>query len=141
MKKVVTPVAAMMAAAGLLLAGPASASPCTDRMAALEARLDEAAETSISTSSGGQGVAGAREGQAMHAENQDVPVGEPAVPYQEEEREEEVVERAADEAAGGGDNVMQAKAALNQAQIFDREGDTAACEEALAEAQALLDDD
>lgn len=123
--------------AGVLAAGPVAASPCTDRIAALEVRLDEMAEVAISTSTAGQGVAGAREGQAMQAENQDVPVGEPAVPYQREEIEEEVVERAA-EAGGGGDDVMQAKAALNQAQTFDREGNAPACEEAVAEAQRLI---
>jgi len=137
MKPVVTLAAAV---AGILITVPVAASPCTDRIAALEARVNEKAETAISTSSGGQGLAGAREGQAMQAENRDVPVGQPAVPFQNEKQEAQVTERAAD-AGGGGDRILQAKATLNRARTLDREGNISACQEALAEVQAQLDSD
>ena len=63
------------AALSLLLAGPSLASPCSDRIDALEARVKEAAEATASVSSGGQGVAAARESQAMQARNQGEPHG------------------------------------------------------------------
>ena len=134
MKSVLIPAVAV---AGILAAGPALASSCTDQIAALEARLDEKAETAISTSSSGQGVAGAREGRAMQAEEESAS-GEPAVPFQNEEQEAQVVQRAA-EAGGGGDLIMQAKATLNRARMLDRDGDIAGCEAALAEAQKQLE--
>ena len=126
--------------AGLLAAGPVLAASCTERITALEAKLDEAAESAISTSSSGQGVAGAREGQAIHAENKDAPVGAPAVPYQKESKEAGAV-RSAENAGGAGDRVMQAKASLNQAKSFDQQGNAAKCDEAVAEAQKQLDPD
>lgn len=135
MRLVLIPAAAIVA---ILATGPASASPCTEQIAALEARLDEKAETAISTSSSGQGVAGAREGQAMQAEREDVASGEPAVPFQDEEQEAQATQRAAD-AGGGGDLIMQAKATLNRARMLDRDGDIAGCEAALAEAQKQLE--
>lgn len=127
-------------AAGLPLAGAgaAAASPCGDRIAALEARLDEEAEAAISASTGGKGVAAAREGQAVQAENRDAPAEAPVVPFQDEAREERATERAA-EAGGGGDRVMQAKASLNRARAMDGEGNASACEEALAEAEAQIE--
>lgn len=125
-------------AAGMLLAGPASASPCGDRIAALDARLDQEAEAAISTSSGGQGVAGAREGQAMQDEDGEIPPNEPAVPFQSEPREAAATEDAV-EAGEAGNLVMQAKAALNRARTLDREGNTAGCEEALAEAERQIE--
>jgi hypothetical protein len=124
--------------ASTLLAAPAAASPCADRIAALEARLDEAAETSISTSSGGQGVAGAREGQAQQGGNAAAPAGQAAVPYQDERQEARVVDQA--KAAGdGGDRVMQAKATLSRARTADQRGDGAACADAVAEAEGKLE--
>lgn len=128
--------AAMAAGFPLAGAGSASASPCGDRIAALEARLDEEAETAISASTGGKGVAAAREGQAVQAGSESG-AGEPAVPFQDEEREARETERAA-EAGGGGDRVMQAKASLNRARAMDGEGNASACEEALADAEAQI---
>ncbi|HYE47998.1 MAG TPA: hypothetical protein VEB20_00295 [Azospirillaceae bacterium] len=123
--------------AGALPAGTAAAAqPCAEAIAALDARLDEAAEAAISASSGGQGVAGAREGQALDAERRGVPVGEPAVPYQRDAKETQAVKEAA-KADAGGDAVMQARAALNRARSLDRNGD-AGCRAAVAEAEALL---
>jgi hypothetical protein len=125
-------------AAGMLLAGPVSASPCGDRIAALDARLDEEAETAISASSGGQGVAGAREGQAMQDEDGEIPPNEPAVPFQSEPQEASATERAV-EAGEAGNLVMQAKATLNRARTLDQEGNAAGCEEALAEAERQIE--
>jgi hypothetical protein len=131
----VTGIVAALLAGG---AGSSAASPCGGEIAALEARIDEAAEAAISTSSGGQGVAGAREGKALEAERRDAPVREPAAPYQKEGKEAQAVEQAATAAAGGGDGILQAKAALNRARTLSLKGD-ATCREAVAEATALLD--
>ena len=55
----------MLLAGGLaVFAGPALAD-CADRITFLEEALDDAARLAISASSGGQGVAGAREAQAV----------------------------------------------------------------------------
>ena len=120
----------------LAAAGPgASASPCTDQIGALEARLNETGSAAAAASSGGQGVAAAREAQAMEARNENRPVEPPpAVPFQSERREAQATQRAA-EAGAGGDRVMQAKATLNRARSFDAQGNAQACMEAVAEAR------
>ncbi len=127
---------AILVPALLALAGPAAAGPCMDRITALEGRLDKEAEVAISTSSGGQGVAGAREGQAMEGTGGS-PAADPAVPYQREGKEAQAVGQAA--AAGeGGDKVMQAKAALNRARALDQQGDAQGCEQQVAQAESHL---
>ncbi|WP_265502033.1 hypothetical protein [Paracoccus beibuensis] len=110
-----------------IAAGPAAAN-CADRIAFLEEVLDEAAKLSMSTSSGGQGVAGARESQAMNEGE----VIEPTVPYQDPPEEAEAVEEA-DEAGEGGDEILQARALLGEAQALEDDGETAACEAQLRE--------
>ena len=69
----------MPAAAALfvVLAGSCLASPCADRINALETRVNEMAEATASASSGGQGVAAARESQAMQARNREAPIAPP----------------------------------------------------------------
>lgn len=122
------------AVASLLSGGPALASACTDRINTLEARLNEAAEATASVSSGGQGVAAARESQAMQARNQGTPVGTPAVPpFQNEGREAQTTRQAAD--TGGGDRVMQARATLNAARALDEQGQGEACLGKMSEAE------
>ncbi len=121
----------------LLAAGPAFASPCADQIGALEARLNETAAAASAASSGGQGVAAAREAQAMEARNENRPAGAPAVPFQAEGREAQATQRAAD-AGGGGDRVMQAKATLNRARSFDAQGNAQGCMEALEEARKQI---
>jgi cell division septum initiation protein DivIVA len=122
----------------LLLAGPSLASPCTDRINALEARVNEAAEATASLSSGGEGVAAARESQAMQARNQGAPVAAPTVPpFQNEVREAQTTRQAA-EAGGGGDRVMQARAMLNQARTLDGRGDSTACLDMVTQADRQL---
>ena len=128
------------AVAGLLASSPALAASCTERITSLEAKLAEKAESAISTSSAGQGVAGAREGQAIHAENTHDPVGTPAVPYQKEHKEAGAV-RSAENAGAAGDRVMQAKASLNQAKSFDQQGNAIKCNEAVTKAQKQLEPD
>ena len=120
-----------------LAAGPASASPCTDQIGVLEARLNDTATTAAAASSGGQAVAAAREGQAMEARNENRPAGAPAVPFQAEGREAQATQRAA-EAGGGGDRVMQAKATLNRARSFDAQGNSQGCMEAVEEAKRQI---
>ena len=120
-----------------LAAGPGVASPCTDQIGALEARLNDTATTAAAASSGGQAVAAAREGQAMEARNENRPAGAPAVPFQAEGREAQATQRAA-EAGGGGDRVMQAKATLNRARSFDAQGNSQGCMEAVEEAKRQI---
>jgi orotidine-5'-phosphate decarboxylase len=122
----------------LLLSGVSLASPCTERINALEARVNEAAKSSAAVSSGGQGVAAARESQAMQARNQGEPILSPTVPpFQNEAREAQATRRAAD-AGGGGDRVMQARAGLNEARTLDGRGNSAACLELIAQAERQL---
>jgi hypothetical protein len=131
----------MTAAAGalyFLAAAPSLASPCTDRIDALEARLDAEGETTAAVSSGGQGVAAARESQAMQAENQGAPIAPSTVPpFQDEAQEAETTLEAA-EAGGGGDRVMQARATLNEARTLDGRGDTAGCLSIVTQAENQL---
>ena len=126
-----------MATAWVLTAASAFASPCGEQLNSLEARLNQAAEAAVSTSSGGQGVAAAREAQAMQAPDTNKPIPAPIPPYQAENREVQATQRAA-QAGGGGDRVMQAKATLNRARTLDQQGDGAACLEAVAEARRQL---
>ncbi len=110
-------------AASLMLAAPAAAQTCVAVLDELEPILQEAAEKSISTSSSGQGVAGAREAQAM----EEGPEGEaePVVPYQEPAEEVGAVEQAV-QAGEGGDLVMRAMAMVDEARA-SAEGDEEAC--------------
>jgi hypothetical protein len=128
-------IAASAPALYLLAASASFASPCTDRINALEARLNEASQTTASTSSGGQGVAAARESQAMQARNQGTPITPSTVPpFQNESKEAQTMRRAAEE-GGGGDRVMQARATLNEARMLDGRGESAACLDTIARAE------
>ena len=132
----------LLATAGALsalVAGPGFASPCTDQIDALERRLNDTASTAAAASSGGQGVAAAREAQAMQSPDGNRPTGAPAVPFQAEGREAQATQRAA-EAGGGGDRVMQAKATLNRARSFDAQGNGQSCMEAVEEARRQIGD-
>ena len=132
------PAASAGALCALLLAGPAFASPCTDQIGALEARLNETGSTAAAAQSGGQGVAAARGAQAVEARNENRPVSPPpVVPFQAEGREAQATQRAA-EAGGGGDRVVQAKATLNRARSFDAQGNGQACMEAVEEARRQI---
>jgi len=132
------PIFVASAALSLLLAGPSLASPCSDRIDALEARVKEAAEATASVSSGGQGVAAARESQAMQARNQGEPITAPTVPpFQNEAREAQTTRQAA-EVGGGGDRVMQARAKLNEARTLDGRGESAACLNTVTQAERQL---
>jgi hypothetical protein len=123
--------------AALLPAGAAMASACTDRINALDARLNEAAEATASVSSGGQGVAAARESQALQARNQGEPIAAPTVPpFQNEVKEAQTTRQAA--ATGGGDRVMQARATLNAARTLDGEGKAEACLDTIGQAERQL---
>jgi hypothetical protein len=129
---------AAVAALYVVLAGSCLASPCADRINALEPRVNEMAEATASASSGGQGVAAARESQAMQARNQGAPIAPPTVPpFQNEAREAQATRQAA-EAGGGGDRVMQARAKLNEARTLDGRGDGAACLEMVTQAERQL---
>ncbi|KFC74570.1 hypothetical protein FG93_01156 [Bosea sp. LC85] len=76
--------------------GVASASSCAERMAALEIRINQAAEAAASASSGGQGVAAARESQAMQSRDQGQPIAPDSVPpFQQEGKEAAATRQAA----------------------------------------------
>ncbi|TJZ79894.1 hypothetical protein [Paracoccus hibiscisoli] len=108
-------------AAGLaVFAGPALAD-CADRITFLEDVLDDAARLAISASSGGQGVAGAREAQAMTKEDSEGPV-----PYQNRSAETEAVEQT-QQVGDGGDALMEARALLGEARVLAEGGNESAC--------------
>jgi hypothetical protein len=115
----------IMAGACLALASPALASPCGERIIALDARLDVATRSGVAASSAGQGVAAAREGRAG-----------PTVPFQDAGREEDATRRAAQ--SGGGGNAAEARAALNRARTAEGRSDEAACMREAEEVERLL---
>ncbi|TCZ64810.1 hypothetical protein [Roseicella aquatilis] len=125
----------LLAAAGAALwaalpAPPALASPCGDRLAALERRIDAGTARAAAASSGGQAVAAAREGQAARPGQSN----EPAMPFQDPAREAQATRQAAE---AGGTGMAEARAALNRARLLDQQGDAAGCAEAVAEAERL----
>lgn len=125
----------------LFAAGQAGAqsSDCADRIALIEAMIEEAAEEAISASSGGQGVAGAREAQAVEDQpGEQVIPEEPAVPYQETPEEALAVERA-EEAGEGGDDVLRAMALLEEAKVHHQDGADGACMQFVEEAGRLIE--
>jgi hypothetical protein len=123
----------------LLIAGPAGAASCTDEIAALDSRLTDEGRTAISASTSGKGVAGAREGQAVVARDNDVPVTSVPQAPAPGTPEAQATQRA-EEAGGGGDRVMQAKVTLNRARNLDQQGNANACLDAVAEAKRQLED-
>lgn len=132
-------IAIAIAAFHFALAGLASASTCTERMSALEIRLNQAGEAASSASSGGQGVAAARESQAMQSRTEGKPVEAQSVPpFQPAGKEAQATKQAAD-AGGGGDLVMQARAKLNEARARDSSGDAAGCLDLIGQAERQLE--
>lgn len=113
----------------VLATGPALAQDCTNRLDEFERLLDLAADHSISASSGGQAVAGAREAQSM--ENTEEALEDP-VPFQEEPEEVAEVEEA-DDAGEGGEQIIEARTALQDARELADSGEEEACLEALDE--------
>ena len=119
--------AALLAAgfAASLVAGPVLASPCSEEIARLEAKVKEEATGAISASTSGKAAAGAREGQGETAESGNAST--PAAPP----------EKSA-EAGKGADAAMQAKVALDEARTADGKGDAKACQAALERAKSQL---
>lgn len=115
------------AAAALLIAGPAHAYQCADRIGDFERLLDVAASQAISASSGGQAVAGAREAQAMAESDESE---EDPVPFQEELEASAAVEEAED-AGDGGEELIEARTALQDARDLAESGDEDACLQAV----------
>jgi hypothetical protein len=122
------PAAALCALPSLVV--PALATPCGDRVAALERRLDEGTAGAAAAASGGQAVAAAREGQASQPGTRN----EPTVPFQDPAREAQATRRAAEE-GGGGTGMAEARAALNRARTLDQQGNASGCMEAMTEAE------
>ncbi|HEX2018085.1 MAG TPA: hypothetical protein VGO17_04020 [Aurantimonas sp.] len=119
----------LIGASALLLAGPAHALQCADRIGDFERLLDLAADHAISASSGGQAVAGAREAQAMAGTEEAI---EDPVPFQEEAEEVREVEEA-DEAGDGGEQIIAARTALQEARELAESGNEEGCTEAVDE--------
>ncbi len=119
----------LLVGAMLALAGPALATPCGDRIAALDRRLDAATTGGVAASSSGQGVAAAREGRAQSGAGA-------TVPFQETGRVADATRRAAQ--SGGGGDVAQARAALNRARTAEGRSDEAACLREADEVERLL---
>lgn len=119
---------ASAAMAVALFSGAASAHDCRARIGEIERLLDAVSEEAISTSSGGQAVAGARQAQAI--EGGDGGLEEPAIQVQEEPGEAIAVEQA-EEAGRGGERVIEARAALQEARAMAEDGDEQACFKAL----------
>ena len=108
----------LLAGSLAVLAGPALAD-CADRITFLEEALDDASRLAISASTGGQGVAGAREAQAVTEETAEEPV-----PYQDDAAA--AVEEA-DDAGDGGEELIEARARLGEARTLAQDGDEEAC--------------
>lgn len=117
-----------VAAAATVLSGAASAHDCLGRIGEIEQLLDAASERAISTSSGGQAVAGARQAQAIEGDEEGLE--EPVVPVQNEAEEAIAIEQA-EEAGDGGEAVIEARAALQEAREMAEGGDEQACLKAL----------
>jgi hypothetical protein len=115
---------------GSLSAGLSFASPCGDRIAALERHIEEGAASAVAGSSGGQAVAAAREARASEPATPNEPPGT----FQNPRQEAQATHQAA-EAGGGGIGMTEARATLNQARTLDERGDASACLEAVAEAE------
>lgn len=127
------------AGAGFLYAGPILAGTCAEQIEEVDARLQEAAEQSIATSTAGQGIAAAREAQAGELADDEVAEEVPTAPYQNEVDEAEAVERAQD-AGDGGKEIMEAFALLEEARVHEEAGDEEACEAAVAEIVHLIEE-
>ncbi|GJE76257.1 hypothetical protein [Methylorubrum suomiense] len=109
-----------------LLAGPALASPCSDKIAALDGRVKDQAAEAISASTGSKTIAAHREGE-----------GQTGTGGQTDKREAPPEKSA--EAGKGGDQAQQAKVAVEEARTADGKGDAKGCEEAVQRAEKLLD--
>ncbi|TNC47589.1 hypothetical protein FHG66_16200 [Rubellimicrobium rubrum] len=123
----------MGVAMAALFAGPAAAHDCAGQIDEFEQLLDFVAEEAISTSSGGQGVAGAREAQAIEesgAAEEGPGTEEPVIPVQNEGDEALAVQEA-DDAGDAGGNVIETRVKLQEARQMAEEGQEAACVEAL----------
>ncbi|MBD8909499.1 hypothetical protein [Methylorubrum zatmanii] len=112
--------------AALLLAGPALASSCSDKIAKLDGPAKSEATSSISASTGSKTVAAHREGE-----------GQTGTGGQTDPREAPPEKSA--EAGKGGDQAQQARVALEEARTADGKGDAKGCEEAVTRAEKLLD--
>lgn len=125
--------ALLVVAVSFLASLPALATPCGDTIRALEPRVDEVVARSASLSSGGQGVAASREGQAMQAER-----GQKPTPPVQALPEHDVGATAAAKPLAGGDRAIAARTALSRARALDRDGDAAGCARAVAEVERAL---
>ena len=109
-----------------LLAGPALASPCSARIAALDGRAKAEASDSIAASTGSKTIAAHREGEGQTGTGGQT------------DRREAPPEKSA-EAGKGGDQAQQARVALEEARTADGKGDAKGCEAAVTRAEKLLD--
>lgn len=125
-----TPFRSALAAAFLAAVGPAAAAECTVHLDLMDEVLDQASRESIASSSGGQGVAGAREARAMT---------DTEAPGNDETGEEAAEDPEPPQAPGlappeaAGDRVQRLRASVEAARE-QAEQDEAACRETLVTA-------
>lgn len=134
--KIVMPIAAGLFA--LLAVAPAWAS-CDDELAALDKKVQAQATEAVATSSGGEGVAGKRNSEAMAARDSDRPVTTAQLGPSGGAQEAKVTNQAA-HAGGSGDRVMQAKVSINEARVAKGKNDEAGCMAAVSKAKGQLND-
>ena len=121
---------ALAAAAFLALAGPSAAADCATHLDLMDEVLDQASREAIASSSGGQGVAGAREARAMtdtEAPGNDATANEAAGDPQPPQAPGHAPP------AEAGDRVQRLRASLDEARA-EAGQDDAACRETLVTA-------
>ncbi|MDP4004619.1 hypothetical protein [Methylobacterium sp. NEAU K] len=111
----------------ILMAAPALASPCSDKIDGLSKRVQSESTASISASTSGQGNAAKRGGEGMTGTEGQRANESPQAPP----------EKSA-QAGQGADAAQQAKVALDEARTADSKGDAQACQAAVSRAEQQL---
>jgi hypothetical protein len=111
----------------VLMAAPALASPCSDKIDALSKRVTSEATASISASTSGQGNAAKRGGEGVTGTEGQRANESPQAPP----------EKSA-QAGEGADAAQQAKVALDEARTADSKDDAQGCEAGVARAESQL---
>lgn len=115
----------------LVLAGTPVAADCASHLDLMDEVLDQASRESIAMSSGGQGVAGAREARAMT--DTEAPGDDTTAPEAAQDPQPPQAPGHAPPAEAG-DQVQQLRAALDEARARADEDDEAACRDMLVTA-------
>ncbi len=111
----------------VLMAAPALASPCSERIDSISKRVHAELTEAISASTSGQGNAAKRGGEGVTGTEGQRANESPQAPP----------EKSA-QAGQGADAAQQAKVALEEARTADSKGDAAGCEAAVSRAEQQL---